>query len=204
MGGSMAIEIELKAWVDNTQDIKSKLSEAAVYRGSFEKNDVYYFPDSQFTASEDYGVRIRNEAFTDSSGITKEATIVTYKIKELRGKIEVNEENEFDVSSGTAFEKFLKHQGFREKVRKHKKGDSYDYNGMTIELTEVEGLGWFIELEILIIERDNEKIEKERDRLLVFLDKLGIPQESIEGRSYTSMLIGRVGSPDHMSHVVGQ
>jgi CRISPR/Cas system-associated protein Csx1 len=38
---------------------------------------------------------------------------------------------------------------------------------------------------------DNEKIEKERDRLLAFLDKLGIPRESIEGRSYTSMLLER-------------
>jgi adenylate cyclase class 2 len=189
----MAIEIELKAWVDNTQELENKLSLTAVYKGSFEKNDVYYYPGSQFTASEesDYGVRIRHEAFTDSSGMVKENSTITYKVKELQGKIEVNDENEFEVSSGAAFEKFLKYQGFKEKVRKHKKGSSYDYNGMTIELTEVEGLGWFIEVEILIPERDNEKIENERNRLLVFLDKLEIPRESIESRSYTSMLLAR-------------
>jgi adenylate cyclase class 2 len=187
----MATEIELKARVTNPQHLKDKLSNTAVFRGTYKKNDTYYYPGSQFAISEesDYGVRIRNEAFADSNGITKEANIVTYKIKEIRDGIEVNDENEFEVSSGAAFEKFLKHQGFREKVRKQKTGSSYDYSGMTIELSEVQGLGWFIELEILISGRDIEKVENEKDRLLAFLDKLEIPRTSIESRSYTSMLL---------------
>jgi adenylate cyclase class 2 len=188
----MATEIELKARVTDPQDLKDKLSNTAVFKGTYEKNDIYYYPGSQFAISEesDYGVRIRNEAFADSNGITKEANIVTYKIKEIRDGIEVNDENEFEVSSAEVFEKFLKHQGFREKVRKRKTGSSYDYNGMTIELSEVQGLGWFVELEILIAGRDNEEIEKEKDRLLAFLDKLEISRASIESRSYTSMLLG--------------
>jgi adenylate cyclase class 2 len=188
----MATEIELKARVTNPEDLKDKLCNTALFKRTYEKNDTYYYPGSHFARSEesDYGVRIRNEAFTDPNGITKEVNLITYKIKEIRDGIEINDENEFEVSSVTAFEKFLKHQGFKEKVKKRKTGNSYDYNGMTIELSEVHSLGWFIELEILITGRDNEKVEKEKDRLLAFLDKLEIPREAIEGRSYTSMLLG--------------
>jgi adenylate cyclase class 2 len=78
--------------------------------------------------------------------------------------------------------------GFKEKIRKRKIGSTYDYEGITAELTEVEGLGWFIELEILLPERDNEKIENVRERLLCLLDLLEVSRSKIESRSYSSML----------------
>ena len=186
----MAIEIELKAWVSNPQELRTKLSSLAVFKGTFEKNDVFFDHVCLEEAKgiPNYGVRVRQETFVYPDGNQKELSLVTYKIKELRDNIEVNEEKEFEVSSGEAFIEFLLHLGFRERIRKQKKGGSYDYNGMNVELTRVEDLGWFIEMEILLSQRDDEKIENERMRLLDFLDRLEIGRNSIESRSYSVML----------------
>ena len=196
----MKIEIELKAWVPDPEELKKKISNMAIFRGTFEKNDIFFSkisvvqPDfllkktAGLGGNTGYGVRIRQETFTDIDGISKQVYLVTCKIKEVREGIEANDEKEFEVSSDSAFKEFLLQLGFEEKTRKRKKGSSYTYNNMTVELTEVEGLGWFVELEILLPERDEKQIKLEKEKLLCFLDGLGISRNSIESRGYTAML----------------
>lgn len=189
----MATEIELKAWVMDPGELKNKLSKLAVFKGTFEKNDTFFRPlnPAEITGSPSYGVRIRKEAAEDPRGILRESIYVTYKSKKIQNGIEINDEREFQVSQATAFEEFLIHLGFKESIKKRKKGSSFDYNGMTVELTEVEGLGWFVELEILLPEKENKNTENEMKKLLCFLDLLEIPRGSIESRSYTAMLAER-------------
>jgi adenylate cyclase class IV len=52
----------------------------------------------------------------------------------------------------------------------------------------VEGLGWFIELEILSGKKDRETLGRAREELLRFLGDLGIGEEDLESRYYTEML----------------
>ena len=102
----MAIEIELKAWVKDPQELKMKLSKLAVFKGNFEKNDIYFStknPDGTIK-NEDYGVRIRKEIITGLDGISKETSLASYKSKEIRDGIEINDEMEFEVSSCAIFE----------------------------------------------------------------------------------------------------
>ncbi len=115
-------------------------------------------------------------------------TIVTYKKKEIRNKIEVNEEKEFEVSDAFLFEELLQRLGLEVSLRKHKIGKVWEWDGMTIELSLVETLGWFIELEILADTNDSETVNSARHKLLACLDRLGIPEEAIESRYYTEML----------------
>ena len=185
----MAIEIELKAWVENPQELEKKLSQLGVYKFSFEKDDIFYRsvkPNQNTAGISDYGVRIRNEKTGEPNGISKETCIVTRKTKSIRNSIEVNNEIEFEASSGMIFEEFIKDLGFEKYAGKCKKGKSFDYKGMTAELSLVENLGWFIELEI--IAEDEKPTEQHRKKLLDFLDKLGVPSGSIECRNYTEML----------------
>ena len=190
----MATEIELKAHVNNPRELGIRLSQLASFAGTFEKDDIYYYTPqntSGMTDSLNYGVRVRKQTTTDRNGTVKETTLVTYKSKKVRDGIEVNDEREFEVSPGKAFEEFLGYLGCTEKIRKRKTGRTYDNNGMTVELTEVEGLGWFAELEILTVDKDNETIAREKERLLLFLDRLGISGTSIESRSYAEILNNR-------------
>ena len=183
----MSIEIELKAHIKNHEALKKLLGEKADYLSAFEKEDCYYFlpePSDRFPS----GVRVRREKRTFPDGIEKSTTIVTYKRKEVRDGIEVNDEKEFEVQPAEGFEDFLVRMGFMPGAAKKKHGWAFFHDGITAELVEVEGLGWFVELEIISEKIPETVFAGEKNRLLAFLDSLGVSREAIESRFYSEML----------------
>lgn len=143
------------------------------------------------TASEDFRaggkdvrLRIRSE-----SGVST----VTYKRKELQGDIEVNDEREFSIDDRAAFETLIGDLGFVPYVTKEKKTKTFAYASpmgteVSIELSLVTGLGWFIELEILADDPDEAETARARETLFGTLDSCGIARSAIETRYYTEML----------------
>lgn len=124
--------------------------------------------------------------------------IVTYKRKELQGDIEVNDEREFGISDRFPFEVLLGDLGFRPYITKEKRTRSFAWispEGMplTIELSLVGGLGWFVELEILAKDPDAAETAKAQGILRATLERCGIPASAIEPRYYTDMLAERNG-----------
>jgi len=187
----MATEIELKARVYDSEALKILLYEKAEYVSAFKKEDTYWLLAPGLTALPDpRRLRVRREQRSHLDGKTVSATVVTYKLKELRDGMEVNEELEFAVTPGVEFEEFLKSMGFTPGMSKKKQGWDFSRNGINAELVEVESLGWFIELEILAKNTGNpeEVIAEARERLFGFLDELGISRDDIESRYYTEML----------------
>jgi adenylate cyclase class 2 len=185
----MPVEIEVKAWADDPETTKSALSQFAEYQGEFLKYDVYWFPSSASPVSGTAGVpasgvRIRQEERETGS----QATIVTYKAKEVRDGIEINQEWEFQVSGRADFEKFLDLMGLAPGYTKKKTGFAWNYQGITAELTQVETLGWFVELEILAGDDAKITVKSARKRLLDLLKRIGITGDRIEPRYYSEML----------------
>ncbi|MDR2185349.1 MAG: class IV adenylate cyclase [Treponema sp.] len=180
----MAVEIELKAWVKDPEAQRSVISRLARYTGAYRREDAYWYA----SAASGAGVRVRRESSASPCGETVHLTLVTYKTKEVRDGIEVNHEREFEVSDGAVFEELLGRLGLARGAHKLKRGWSWDCRGITVELSEVEGLGWFAELEILADEDLPETVAGARRRLLELLNEIGIPGENIEGRCYTEML----------------
>ena len=193
----MAIEIELKAHVADSQAIKLLLSEKAQYLGAFEKEDSYWFPkeSSSESSSDAYSgqkkFRIRKEKLVSPEGIEKSAYMVGYKRKEVRDGIEINDEQEFEARPSETVEEFFRELGLEPRVSKRKRGWAYSLNGITAELVHVEGLGWFVELEILEDGKLGESFEVAKTRLLDLLFNLGIDKKSIESRYYTEMLLAK-------------
>ncbi len=186
----MATEIELKAWVDDPEKVRENAGALAIPLGSFIKEDSYWLPlkdissdpREQKRSSLGSGVRIRQE---------NGQVLVTLKKKEVREGMEINDELEFSVSSASEFESFLHFLGFAPWIRKHKEGMAWRWKNITIELSLVQNLGWFAELEILAESPDPQTLEHARKSLLECLEKLGIPQANIESRYYTELLIER-------------
>jgi adenylate cyclase class 2 len=197
----LAVEIELKAHVpDNLQSIealKILLSEKAEYLCEFEKEDTYYIQaaDSNIPKS---GVRLRAESKIFSDGAQEKNVCVTYKTKEVRDGIEINDEKEFEVRSSqcrpeTVFDEFLKMMGLKQGFSKRKKGWAFSKDEIKAELLEVEKLGWFLELEIVVndvevFECKDSTIEEKKERLMKFLSDLCIEKSAIESRYYSEML----------------
>jgi len=199
----LAVEIELKAHVQNDaqkiEALKRLLFEKAEYVCAFEKEDTYYFPSMPSNIPQS-GIRLRGENKTFSDGTMKKAAFVTYKTKELRDGIEVNNEKEFEVCSSQykpeiVFDEFLKIAGLAPGFSKHKKGWAFSKDGIYAELLEVEKLGWFLELEIVVNDADIEAsgkmetmIQEKKKQLMDFLSDLGIKKDAIESRYYSEML----------------
>jgi adenylate cyclase class 2 len=177
------IEIELKAWIEDPQKTKAIISDLAVFKHDFEKEDAYWYPSKQDSALPHFGVRVRKETNGDETH-----TLVTFKVKEKRGAVEVNDEKEFEASDSEPLETLLNLLGFRVGARKHKKGWAWTSGDITAELCEVHGLGWFVELEILALSADEQTVKDARDRLLAFLKKIHVGEDKIESRYYTEML----------------
>jgi adenylate cyclase class 2 len=149
-----------------------------------------YGPDSaqKADASRAKGKEVRLRV-RDESG----RRVVTYKRKELQGDIEVNDEREFAIDDRAAFEALIGDLGFVPYVTKEKRTKTFahvapDGTEVSIELSLVMGLGWFIELEILADDPDEAETSRARETLFAALDRCGVERSAIEKRYYTEML----------------
>jgi adenylate cyclase class 2 len=129
----MGTEIELKAHVDSSEKgrraLMGRLEAIAGPGAPFVMDDAYWFPGVGRS-----GIRVRREK---TAG--KETTLITWKLKEKRDGMEINDEKEFTVSSGALFEELFCSLGLRKKIIKHKEGWAWNINGVNAELTEVSG-----------------------------------------------------------------
>jgi adenylate cyclase class 2 len=180
----MAIEIELKAWIDDPEALKARMTFLAGGAGSFEKEDAYWYTPALPASA----VRVRKERATDPQGAAASTVWATYKGKKLQKGIEVNDEREFSVSDGQSFEDLLNRLGLVLKTKKRKQGWYWNYTGITVELALVENLGWFVELEILGNHDDAETVNRSHTRLFDCLRQLGVGEDKIETRYYTELL----------------
>ena len=198
-------EIELKAHAKDPSGCMNRLNEIAGNGTAFSKNDSYWFvpenkpamlPDSRIKLPPS-GLRVRQEKKFIFAGTSEETeyTCVTWKYKEKKDGLEINEEHEFKVSDGTIFEQMLLMFGLEKRIAKQKEGWVWQYEGITAELCDVSGiikpgnaknLGWFLELEILA--KTGSDIAAAGERLLLLLEKAGINKENIESRYYSEML----------------
>lgn len=191
----MSTEIELKAHVKDSEAMRLLLMEKAVYGWAFEKEDSYFVPAAPLSPTA--RIRLRRERRSYPDGSNDSFVFLTCKMKKIADGIEVNDEKEFEIRSpqGAAFgyddsdfENFLKMTGCKLCALKRKEGWLFSKGELHAELAKVEGLLWFLELEILAGDDKEETVSCGKAKLLSFLGELGIKKEAIESRFYTDML----------------
>jgi len=172
----VAYEIEIKAWVEEPEALRKLLGESYSYVRSYVKEDTYFqFPGKKET------FRLRKQG---------EENIVTMKKKYREHGIEENLETEFTVSDGDAFENLVFEIGCSVYVKKRKTTDAFDADGITVELSSVDKLGWFVEIEKLVHSENWEDKDSAKEEIMKIFDFLNIPREKVEPRYYTEMLTG--------------
>ena len=198
-------EIELKAHVDDREAVIAALNSFAVYGGALQKEDAYWHAaleckevtvrlrrESRFGGEDAGGFASRSK--TDDEGNPRSSRVLfTYKRKEVRtvsdgASIEVNEEKECECSNADAIESFLADAGFTVCLRKSKRVLSWRFEDALFELCDVEGLGDFLEIEIMANERGTDEAAAAEEKLLLLLDKCAISRDRIEKRYYSELL----------------
>ena len=177
-------EIEMKARVTNPESLLDRLRSMGCFLGSCEKTDFYWALADYSPDRPDKKFRLRKEG---------DVFTVTYKEKRVVGEIEINEEREFQVSSPEVFLELMGRAGSTELMSKRKRVEKFRVGRCLVEAVHVEGLGDFVEIEILAEDAGTETVRIARQELFSVLERCGIGIEEIETRFYSDLLAAKKG-----------
>ena len=176
----MGYEIELKAWVDDWDAVETRLRATCTFIREFHKSDRYFRVRSG--GEKETSFRLRRD---------DDAAVVTFKEKRPRDGVEYNREREFSVDDAEAFLELVERVDCVEYAAKIKTGLEFQSDGMTVELVRLDGLGSFLEIEIIEHTSDSAVHEEAAQRIRSFLRSTGISEDRLEPQSYVDLLRGK-------------
>ena len=186
-------EIELKAHVKEVSKVSETLHKIAKFIHSVKKEDSYYTLEKD---SKKITARIRKET-EFLNGEKKESFFLTYKKKEMKlnnsGKlIEVNDEKETYLSSEDALSALFIDSGFNISLKKTKEVKVFQTDTKagkcTLELCNVEPLGFFLEIEILSEKNDLQTVKNAEEIIKNFFFQCSLKESDIEEKYYSELL----------------
>jgi adenylate cyclase class 2 len=172
-------EIEAKVRVDELGAVRIRLVEQNAEKiGEESQHDVYYNAPHRNFAETDEALRVRY------TGGTPEITYKGPKIASsgLKARREIN----IRVDSGKRFEELLDSLGFTRAASVEKHREEYRLQGASIALDSVEGLGTFVEIEVLTEETG----EAAEARIQELEDILGVRGTHIT-ESYLELILAK-------------
>lgn len=173
----MAYEVEIKAHAD--EGLKEKIDAYTSQTGlPVIKEDTYYAFPGDVTPR----FRIRRE---------NDFILISAKRNHREGGLECNEELEFrhdNTDDQRVMEDMAALLGYEVFIHKYKRGWSWMYGPVHIELLDVRHLGWFLEMEIISDRPGFENNRENYGRLYEILAALGLDGSAVEAKSYQEML----------------
>jgi len=146
----------------------------------FQHDSYYSHPNHDFVAR-DESLRLREHG---------EQFELTFKGPRIAGKTKTRKELNVQVSDAAIAHEILINIGFELAARIEKHRRTFEFDGALVCLDMIEGLGEFIEIEIMVGSNDSRmNAGKAQARALEIISKLGLPPET-ETRSYLEMLDG--------------
>lgn len=171
------IEVEAKyrsPGNDTVEKALVRLGARLVFDGSME--DLYYRHPGRDFGKTDEALRLRK---------TGEEAELTYKGPRMRTEdVKAREEVTLKTENPLAMQRILERLGFKEGYILRKTRKSYLVDKLRVEIDDVEGLGEFVELEILTE-------SPERTRSLMDMAKTELGLEELEPKTYLEMLIDK-------------
>ncbi|MFC7324328.1 class IV adenylate cyclase [Halorubrum rutilum] len=197
------VEIKVPADVDAVRD---RLRKAGAERvDARRQRDAYYDAPHRDFAETDEALRVRREApLPDGIGSgaaetadrdpTPETTKLTYKGPLLDEGSKTRAERETEVADPEAAAGILAGLGFEPAATVEKRREFWAYDGFTVTLDAVDGLGEFVEIERSV--DDETAIESVRDDALAALDRLGLDGAEQVRTSYLGLLLADADASD--------
>ncbi|TQQ78900.1 class IV adenylate cyclase [Halonotius roseus] len=175
-------EVELKLRADH-ESLREQLREVGADQIEHRRQvDTYYDAPHRSFADTDEALRIRREEPADGDDVTK----LTYKGPLVEAASKTREEHETAVDDDEAVQGILAGLGFEPAAVVEKDRTYFSFEGYTVVLDAVDGLGEFIEIEREVPESD---VEAAREEAIALLEQLGLdPDEQIR-TSYLGLLL---------------
>ena len=198
-------EVEIKVPAD-VDAVRERLREAGAERvDARRQRDAYYDAPHRDFAETDEALRVRREtllpdgigsgaADTGDRDPTPPTTKITYKGPLLDEESKTRAEHETEVADPEAAAGILSGLGFEPAATVEKRREFWAYDGFTVTLDAVDGLGEFVEIERAV--DDEASIEAVRDDALDALGRLGLDGAEQVRTSYLGLLLAGENASD--------
>lgn len=179
------IEVEIKASVDDHSRIADNLTSLG-----FKKNktvietDIYFNGNNRDFRHTDEALRLRSAKNAEDG---TELSFITYKGSKLDNISQTRKEYEVPIEKSDIMYDIFSLLGYQPMISVSKTRQYYSRNGIAACLDKVEGLGSFIELEIL--EKTENSFGDSVSKLLSLLSELGVPETALTRKSYLELLL---------------
>ena len=175
------IEVEVKAKIDNFEDMEEKLDNLGAQKTKKEfQEDIYFASPIVDFAETDEALRIRTTREDDTENI-----FITYKGPKLNSEAKTRKEVEMTIESAAKAKDIFTEIGFREVRTVRKDRQYYTYENFEISLDDIEGLEPYMEIEIAL--NDGEDYNDAQKSIFDLFEKLGIT-DGFERTSYLELL----------------
>ena len=175
------IEVEVKAKIDNFEDMEKKLNEIGAKKSKKEfQEDIYFNSPVVDFSKTDEALRIRTTREN-----ADEKIFITYKGPKIDKKSKTRKEIEMGIADSEKCSDIFEAIGFK-RVRSVKKNRQYySYENFEISLDDVEGLDPYMEIEIAL--DDGSDYNEAQDSIFKLFEKLGVT-DGFERTSYLELL----------------
>lgn len=174
-------EVEVKVAADLAA-VAERLDElGATQTGDVVQVDTYYDAPHRDFAETDEALRVRRET---REGDTEAR--ITYKGPLVEAESKTREEHETGVDDGETADEIFENLGFTPAATVEKDRQFYRYDGYTVTLDDVEGVGEFVEVET---EADESGVEAAREGAFEVLRELRLDPQDQTRTSYLGMLL---------------
>ena len=179
------IEVECKLKIDSKDHIESMLKDLGfIYVKTVYENDTYFDNAEGYVRSHDSALRIR---VTKESDVNNTIVEINFKGAKYDNRTMTRPEFETTVADPVIIEKILNSIGyFGVDPKVNKSRVVYSLDDITACLDTVDGLGDYLELEILV-ENEAEK-DNALNRINSILNKIGYSIDDSTTTSYLSAL----------------
>ncbi|NIO44000.1 MAG: class IV adenylate cyclase [Candidatus Aenigmarchaeota archaeon] len=135
----MSKEIEMKAELENPEELRKKLKEVgAKFLGKKRVVDIFFdFPDKRFEKEDKY-LRLRKNG---------EKIILEFKGSKEEGKTKIREETKTEIKDFVEIVKILNFLGLDIIFRYEKNRETHYLDSAEIVIDELPKIGWFCEIE---------------------------------------------------------
>lgn len=170
------VECKIKLEGKDINEVRRQIKKIAKYVKKQTKKDDYY-------SLEYFNYPVKSLRIRDMGKIRE----VNFKRrKSYLGGVHAKTEVQFNVSDVKGFYNLIEDFGFRKWLHKEKTTELYKTkDGVNIELNNVKGLGWFIEIEVLCPEKE---VGLARKKVVSVRERLGFSISDVEEKGYTKAL----------------
>lgn len=174
------IEVEVKVALDEKekQEVLRKLRETCSSERLYEEEDIFFISAHDSSLGVDKTLKLR-KSNGEVKLIFKRKRSNKYLKESLEFEVRISKEDVGNLSQ------LLRHLGFKEDLIVRKRRRSFCFNGCTINVDDVEGLGSFLEIEVLTSEAGaNDVLSK----VLKTLSALKLLGKELIRRGYAEMI----------------